>query len=199
MLTNLTHHLLGSPALAGSALVKDNLLSLSVGGTDIWGGADEGRLSCLPQRGDFSFTARFCAMNKSHLYAKAGLMFRPTLYAQSSFVYLFLFPDNAPRNNNQGGVELAIRQSPGANAYAIYPTTNQLPLDAFPVSYPNGWTRLVRTGNRFQGLVSTDGQQWREYASVILDLPLEGYLGVAVTSHQANTEVTVAVSDIAHQ
>jgi regulation of enolase protein 1 (concanavalin A-like superfamily) len=65
---------------------------------------------------------------------------------------------------------------------AIYPK-NSKDTPEFPVTYPNTWLRLQRTGNNFTGYYSTDGRTWKEYTTYTLELPPKVYLGLAVTAH----------------
>jgi len=60
----------------------------------------------------------------------------------------------------------------------------------FPVTFPDTWIRLKRTGNRLTGYTGTDGKSWKEYASFTLDLPEKVYLGPAVTSHNTTESAT---------
>ena len=184
------HTDVGNPAIAGTVAVSDGGFDIRAGGADVWGVKDEFNFVYIEKTGDFDIVARVESLAATHLYTKAGLMAREDLTPGSRHIYFQIFPDNSPRNKNNGGFEFQYRQVTNGEMKAIYPARFDGTPD-FPVTYPNTWIRLKRAGNTFTGYTGTDGKSWKEYTIFTLDLPEKVYLGPAVTSHKT-TEVTTA-------
>jgi len=180
----------GNPAIAGTVTISDGGFDITAGGADVWGVKDEFNFVYIEKTGDFDFAARIESLTAPHLYTKAGLMAREDLTPESRHIYFQVFPNNNPRNKNNGGFEYQYRQQTGGEMKAIYPARFEGAPD-FPVTFPDTWIRLKRVGNKFSGYTGTDGKTWKEYASFNLDLHEKVYLGAAVTSHNT-AEFTTA-------
>ena len=102
-----------------------------------------------------------------------------------------MFPDNRPRHANTSAYEFQYRAKKGGDSKGIYPPQDATP-PPFPVGFPYAWLRLKRVGNEFTGLVSAEGKTWKTYGSYSLDLPATVFLGLAVTSHAADTSTTAS-------
>ena len=185
----------GNPEIAGTVTVTGGGFDITAGGADIWGVKDEFHFVYIQKTGDFDLAARVESLTATHLYTKAGLMAREDLTPGSKHIYFQLFPDNKPRNKNNGGFEYQYRQQTGGEMKAIYPARFDGTPD-FPVTFPDTWIRLKRTGNKFTGYTGTDGKSWKEYASFDLDLPQKVYLGPAVTSHKTTEPATAKFRNI---
>jgi len=184
------HSDIGNPTIAGTVAVSDEGFDITAGGADVWGIKDEFNFVYIEKTGDFDFVARVESLTTIHQYTKAGLMAREDLTPGSRHIYFQIFPNNMPRNKNNGGFEYQYRQVTDGEMKAIYPIRFEGTPD-FPVTFPNTWIRLKRLGNNFIGYTSADGKSWKEYATFTLDLPEKVYLGAAVTSHKT-TEITTA-------
>lgn len=189
------HADIGSPAVSGSTSILGQRLSMAAGGADVWGTKDEFRFSYIEQNGDFDLVARIESLSAPHLYTKAGLMAREDLSSDSRHIFFQVFPDNNPRNKNNGGYEFQYRQTKAGEMKAIYPA-RAVGTPDFPVNYPHTWIRLKRAGNNFTGYYSPDGQTWKEYTTYTLMLPKKLYLGLAATSHNVNEFTTAVFTDI---
>jgi hypothetical protein len=185
----------GNPEIAGTVTVTGGGFDITAGGADIWGVKDEFHFVYIQKTGDFDLAARVESLTATHLYTKAGLMAREDLTPGSRHIYFQLFPDNKPRNKNNGGFEYQYRQQTGGEMKAIYPARFD-GIPDFPVTFPDTWIRLKRTGNKFTGYTGTDGKSWKEYASFDLDLPQKVYLGPAVTSHKTTEPATAKFRNI---
>jgi hypothetical protein len=181
---------IGKPAIEGTVTVSNGGFDITAGGADVWGVKDEFNFVYVEKTGDFDFVARVESLTATHLYTKAGLMAREDLTPGSRHIYFQIFPNNMPRNKNNGGFEYQYRQVKDGEMKAIYPSRIEDTPD-FPVTFPNTWIRLTRKDNKFIGYTGTDGKSWKEYATFTLDLPEKVYLGAAVTSHKI-TESTSA-------
>jgi regulation of enolase protein 1 (concanavalin A-like superfamily) len=186
---------IGDPEPQGNVSTAGNGFVITSGGADIWGMKDEFTFVYFEHTGDFDIAARIAGLTPANLYTKAGLMARADLTADCRHIFFQVFPDNRARNHNNGGYEFQYRQLKGGEMKAIYPASAE-GAPAFPVSYPNTWIRLQRTGDAFTGYYSTDGLNWKTYTSFRLDLPLKVWLGLAVTSHNTTETTTAEFRDI---
>lgn len=191
------HTDIGNPAIAGKVAVSDGGFDITAGGADIWGVKDEFNFVYVEKKGDFDFAARIENLTATHQYTKAGLMAREDLTPGSRHIYFQLFPNNVPRNKNNGGFEYQYRMAKDGEMKAIYPARFEGTPD-FPVTFPNTWIRLKRVGNKFTGYTGTDGRSWKEYATFTLDLPEKVYLGAAVTSHKTSEAATAKFRNIGY-
>lgn len=187
---------IGEPSVQGSLKKLDGRFEIAAGGEDIWGVSDQFNFAHIKHSGDFDLSARFESLDMPHLYTKAGLMARAALDADSPHVYILAFPDNSPRNKNNGGLEFQFREEAGGESVAIYPDDYTTEPPEFPVRYPNTWLRLKRSGDDFTAFYSTDGQSWKMYTQFSMKLPKEILLGIAVTSHEQDAATTAVLSDI---
>ena len=176
------HSDIGNPAISGTVKISEEGFDITAGGADIWGIKDEFNFVYVERTGDFDIVTRIESLSAPHLYTKAGLMAREDLSPGSRHIYFQVFPNNNPRNKNNGGYEFQYRQQQNGEMKAIYPK-NAEGTPEFPVSYPNTWVRLQRIKNDFTGYYSTDGRSWKVYTTYSLELPAKIYLGLAVTSH----------------
>ncbi|GEP41821.1 PQQ-dependent sugar dehydrogenase [Brevifollis gellanilyticus] len=152
---------------------------------DIWNNSDNFRFLHGQKTGDFDAKVRIESLSAAAGYTKAGIMARSTLDADSPHVYAMVFPNNAARNNNNGGHELQYRATVGGASAATYP---QLPHPR--VSFPNTWLRLKREGNTFIHYWSDNGTTWKEYGRRTQTMPSTIYLGMATTSNTTGTATT---------
>ena len=150
---------IGKPALAGSAEIMKDGISITAGGADVWGIKDEFGFSYFEQTGDFDLVARIESLTAPHLYTKAGLMAREQLSDNSRHIFFQVFPNNNLRNKNNGGYEFQYRVEQAGEMKANYPAKFD-GTPEFPVNYPNTWIRLKRAGNEFTGYFSADGKSW---------------------------------------
>lgn len=186
---------IGNPEISGESEIDEKSVTITAGGADIWGKQDEFRFVYLEQSGDFDFAARIESLTDPHLYTKAGLMARENLSDNCRHIYFQVFPNNNPRNKNNGGYEFQFRQENDGEMKAIYPAKSD-GVPEFPVNYPNTWIRLNRSGNVFTGYYSADGKNWKVYTTHSLDLPSKIYIGLAVTSHNTKKKVTAVFRDL---
>lgn len=186
---------IGNPALAGSSTIQNNALQIIAGGADVWGVKDEFHFSWLEKKGDFDLAARIESLTTPHLYTKAGLMAREELSDNSRHIFFQVFPNNKPRNKNNGGYEFQYRAAKAGEMKAIYPAS-ATGTPEFPANYPNTWIRLKRSGNVFTGFYSHDGKTWKVYTTFTLEISKKVYLGLAVTSHNTKETATAVFRDI---
>lgn len=186
---------IGKPEIMGTSAINENSITITAGGADIWGTRDEFRFVYIEQTGNFDMVARIESLTDPHLYTKAGLMAREDLSDNSRHIYFQVFPNNNPRNKNNGGYEFQYRKEKAGEMKAIYPAKFD-GVPEFPVNYPNTWIRLKRAGNYFTGFCSADGQTWKPYTTFHIEIPNKIYIGFALTSHNTKSAATVVFQNI---
>lgn len=165
-------------AVAATGSFADNGASLSVtgSGADIWNKADEFQYAYRTLTGDGEIIARVVSLTNTNAYAKAGVMLRETLAANSRFALMMMTP-------GANGAAFQYRTSTGGSAA---PSGSNDGVSTLP-----RWVRITRTGNLVSGYLSTDGTSWTLRNSVTLSaLPATVYVGLAVTSHNDGTLAT---------
>ena len=186
---------IGNPALAGSAERMKAGIRITSGGADVWGVKDEFGFSYFEQTGNFDLVAQIESLTAPHLYTKAGLMAREQLSDNSRHIFFQVFPNNNPRNKNNGGYEFQYRAEQAGEMKAIYPSKFD-GTPEFPVNYPNTWIRLKRAGSEFTGYYSADGKTWKAFTTFSMELSKKVYLGLAVTSHNTKESATAVFRNI---
>ena len=185
----------GSPQLAGSAKPLETGWDLIGGGVDIWEKADQFHFVFKDMSGDFDVAVRVESFTPAHLYSKAGLMIRESLDSQSAHLMFVVFANNEPRNNNLGAYEMQFRATSGVDCQAIYPAILPPAMPEFPAANPDSWLRVIRSGNQFSALASTDGITWKLYAEKVLALDYTVKVGPALTSHNPDVAAKAAFRD----
>jgi alpha-galactosidase len=126
----------------GSAVFENNAFTVVGGGTDIWNQSDQFAYLNVDTCNSQSISARVISQVNSDPWAKAGLMFRETANAGSSFAMLFLSPFN--------GIHLQYRDGTGNICNDISCGSYTLPV----------FLKLDRTDSTFVASKSTNGSTW---------------------------------------
>ncbi|NQU52230.1 MAG: PQQ-binding-like beta-propeller repeat protein [Bacteroidetes bacterium] len=180
----------GAATKVGKATINTDNIEIIAGGSDIWGTNDEFNFGYQKVEGDFDVSVQILSLSKAHQYTKAGIMARADLSDDSQHVYFQVFPDNTPRNKNNGGCEFQYRMEKGGEMKAIYPNAETAGTQ-FDVDFPNTYIRLKRSGDVFESYMSNDNKTWQLYSNFTQKLPNELLVGLAVTSHNAEKFTTV--------
>jgi hypothetical protein len=181
---------IGASTKTGNATFNKDEIKIIAGGNDIWGKHDEFHFGYKKLKGDFDLSIKVLSLVATDKYTKAGIMARVDLSDSSQHVFYQVFPDNSPRNKNNGGCEFQYRLVKGDEMKAIYPDLKTAG-NQFNVAFPNTWIRLKRQGDVFESYFSNDNKTWRLYSSFTLKMPGELFVGLAVTSHN-KTDYTTA-------
>ncbi len=187
---------IGAVKHKGSTDIIGSEINILAGGSDIWETSDQFHFAQQAHQGDFDFQGKVTSLGLSHPFAKAGLMLRDSLSADAALIFFFVFPDNRPRNNNNGGYEGHFRSTPGAKCTAIYPPGKGKGDLEFPVLFPSGWLRLVRKNEDWSTYTSVDGKNWELFAKWTLSFPQAGFLGLAVTAHDNDKSVKATFTNL---
>ena len=159
----------------------DGSISMGAIGTDIWGTSDEFRYVYKRLSGDGSITVRVDSLVRSDAWAKAGVMIRESLAATSTHATTVVTPDN--------GVSFQRRVTAGADSANT---------DTTGLVAPH-WVRITRAGDVFTAEESADGVTWialEPTNPVEIDMASEAYIGLALTSHNANLMTAAEFSNL---
>jgi M6 family metalloprotease-like protein len=155
---------IGNPGRAGSQAVSGNCASVTGGGADIWGTADQFRFLYKPMTGDGEITAKVASIRNTDAWAKGGVMIRETLAADSRHALTAV--------SAASGLAFQRRIAPAG------PSLHTGLAGAAP-----RWVRLRRTGNLFTAFVSADGAAWTQMGAETIAMGTAVWAGLAVTSH----------------
>ncbi len=166
----------GNVGQPGSASYSNGRFTVSGAGADIWGLADGFHFLYQALSGDGVVTARLTSMQTTNAYAKAGVMLRTSLAANSPHVVLDMVPG--------GGIEFMRRTAAGGSTTYLGGTSGARPQ----------WLRLSRSGDTISSFVSGDGSAWTAVGTTTVALGSTIYAGVVVCSH-ATAALNTSVFD----
>lgn len=156
---------IGSPGVAGGALYANGIYTLSASGADIWGTADAFRYTYQFGTGDCDIITRVNGVANTDGWAKAGVMIRESLAANSTHASIYVSPSN--------GVAFQNRTTTGGASNNVQNAGLTAPI----------WLRVTRVGNVFTTYRSNDGVAWTTVGSVNITMATNVYIGLAETSH----------------
>jgi titin len=169
---------IGAVGVTGLNSSTANTITIAGSGADIGGAADAFRFVYRSLNGDGVVEARVASLQNTHVWAKAGVMIREFLAANSRNAFALVTPA-------QHGVSAQSRTTTGGS-------TNALPGPARNAPY---WVRLTRAGNTFTAASSPDGVAWTTYATFTIAMNSTAYFGFAVTSRNNNQLNTAVFED----
>ena len=177
----------GNPA----ALVEEpaGTFTINASGADIWDTSDEFRYVYRQLSGDGEIVAQVLSVENTHGFAKAGVMIRNTLDADSVNAMAFITPSGRvgwQYRPMAGGTSTSTRSNEGV------------------VTAPH-WVKLSRQGNTITAQHSSDGVTWEDMIET--DNPQEPsfknilmgqsvYVGLALTSHVSGVTCEAVFSDV---
>jgi regulation of enolase protein 1 (concanavalin A-like superfamily) len=169
---------IGAVGAAGSASWSNNVFTVAGSGADIWGAADEFRYAYQTASGDCTIVARVAAVQNTDVWAKAGVMVRETLNANSAHAAMYITPGS--------GASFQSRTNTGS-------TTVSTTVTGFAAPY---WVRVARVGSTFTASRSPDGSTWTTVGSTTITMGANVYIGLAVCSHLDGTVCTATMSNV---
>ena len=159
---------------------------MSGAGHDIWDNADDFRFAYKSLTGNGSVVVKVESLTNTNAWAKAGVMIRQSLDADSKFVYMVV--------SYSSGVSFGWRQQTAGTCGSV----NQAGIAA-----PQ-WVKLTRTGDAFTAQYSADGKTWLDLknadgtvATTTVAMTGPVYVGLCVTSHNAAATTTAVMSGAA--
>jgi hypothetical protein len=157
---------IGSPRMPGQASTDGITWTLTGGGADIWGFADQFHFTFTPHTGNGALVAQVTDLKRTHDWAKAGVMFRDSIEDNALFAQVVAAPCER--------VSFQWRSAAGNRAAAV-----EVRGVAIPV-----WVKLVRVGDDFSGYYSADGVAWTQIGdSQTVSMSNKALAGLAVTAH----------------
>ncbi len=135
-------------------------------GEDIWDTADEFHFAFKQVTGASAIIAKVESLDNTHPFAKAGVMIRDSLDADSRNVAVLITPEN--------GIRFQYRSTTGGITDRYFEEGLTAP----------HWVKLERTaGGLVRAYHSEDGVAWSQFdlTQVSMDMPI--YVGLALTSH----------------
>lgn len=157
---------IGSVGVGGSSTAVDGTWTVRGSGVDIWDTADGFHFRYAELRGDGFVQVRMLGQTNTDPWAKAGVMIRDSLTADSTHAILVGTTANglALQNRPTTG-SLSQHQALGAYSYGV-------------------WLRLVRSGSVITAYRSLDGASWTQVGTTVSPVMADPvYIGLAVTSH----------------
>jgi len=162
----------GHPAYVGGFIEEPaGTYTMTATGEDIWANSDQFHFAWKESSGATTIITKVDSLENTHGFAKAGVMIRDTLDADSRYAALLLTPEN--------GVRFQYRNTTGGITDRYFEEGITAPQ----------WFKLERTaGGLVRGYYSDDGTTWTRFnlIQVAMDMPI--YIGLALTSH--DTAVT---------
>ncbi len=155
----------GAVGVPGTGTYAAGVFSIQGSGADIYGTADAFHFVYQSIQGDSSITAHVASQENTGTGAKAGVMIRSSLAANSAFADVVATPG--------GRIFFYWRTSDGGST-------------SYAVAYANApiWVRLTRTGNSFSAFYSADGIAWTQIgvARTLNNINATALAGLAVSA-----------------
>lgn len=170
---------IGAVGVTGSTTYANGVFTVNASGADIFGTADEFRYVNQAVSGDCDIKVRVASLQYADGWAKAGVMIRETLNADSKHAMMVVTPGN--------GASFQYRANTAGSS------DHNTPGDG--VSAPC-WVRLTRIGNLFTGYKSSDGSTWTQVSSTTIAMGTNVYVGAAVTSHNDSVLCTATLENL---
>lgn len=165
---------IGSVAVAGNGSLTNGTFTIQGSGTDIWGLSDAFQYVYQPWTGDGEIVAQVNSVQNTDPWAKAGVMFRSDLTANSAHAMMII--------SSASGAAMQYRTTTGGTSSNTSGPNVKAPY----------WVRLVRAGNVFTGYVSTDGSTWTQVGSTTISMGSQIYVGLAVNAHTTSSTLNTS-------
>jgi len=167
----------GVPASVGS-FTEGPPITITAGGADIWGTADQFHYAYKRLSGLGSITARVVSVTNTDPWAKAGVMIRESLEPGSANAAVVVTPGS--------GVSFPRRSTTDDSSVS----TTQVGITA-----PQ-WVRLTRNGNTFTAEYSVDNNSWETLDTASVPMLTDVYVGLCLTSHNVNAMCIAEFSNV---
>jgi hypothetical protein len=153
---------------------------MTADGADIGGTADQFHFAYKQLSSNGSIIAKVNSLTNTHALAKAGVMIRETLNADSKYVMVFVQPTSGVAFQRRLDTDGDSEQIAGENTI----TTPQ-------------WVKLTRSGNTFTAEYSANGNNWTTLGTPLEMLMLaDVYVGLCLTSHNVDATCTAEFSNV---
>lgn len=152
-------------SMPGSAVYSSSKKQYTMSGssTDIWGRADQLNFVYQPVKGNIEMIVQVKSMNRLDSWAKAGIMIRESLNADSKHADMMLTSGN--------GATFQYRED----------TTGSTADQTADASAPS-WLKLSRKGTTFTGSISSDGKHWETVGTISIPMNNQVFIGIALSN-----------------
>jgi fibronectin type 3 domain-containing protein/regulation of enolase protein 1 (concanavalin A-like superfamily) len=154
---------------SGSATYSNGVYTVKGSGSDISGNKDAFHYVYQQITGDATIIVRVLSVQNTDNNAKAGIMFRNTLDANSKEAGLFMTANN--------GLKFLTRTKTGGSTSSDNVSGKSAPY----------WLKLVRVGDTFKAYRSSDGVTWTKIGEQTISMNSTIYVGLAVCSKKNGT------------
>ncbi len=168
----------GVPSVQGRATFANGEFSISGAGSDVWGTADQFMFVHQRLDGDGVIVARLSSPTPTDAWAKAGIMIRESLDADSKHAFLLTSAGSGRafhRRRVTGGP--SVHTSGGAGTAPV-------------------WVMLERRASTIRAFLSAGGARWTLIGTDVIAMSETVYVGLAVTSRNENLATTAALNNV---
>jgi regulation of enolase protein 1 (concanavalin A-like superfamily) len=169
---------IGSPTLSGSASHASGVFVIDAAGLDISGRSDEFHFVYQRIGGDVDVRAKVDELDGVSSYAKAGVMIRSSLKADSPHAFSHV---------TVGAGVRAVRRLRSDGSSIVEEGTS--------AGAPR-WVRAVRRGKKVTTYWSSNGSSWSAISSDTIAIGKAAYVGIAVVSRSRSARATARFSDV---
>jgi regulation of enolase protein 1 (concanavalin A-like superfamily) len=169
---------IGGVGLTGGAGYSSGRFTAKGAGADIGSTNDAFNFTSQPFSGDGAIIARVKTQQNTDPWAKAGVMFRETLAANSTYAMALLTPTN--------GSHLQARIATAGSSIDV----------AGPAVTAPWWVRIMRNGNTFTASVSSNGVSFVQVGATNITMASNVFVGFAVCSHASNALSTASFDNV---
>ena len=169
---------IGAVGQVGSASYNNGIFTVKGSGADIVDNADAFQFVYQPWTGDGQIIARVTGVQNTDGWAKAGVMFRESLAANSRHALMLVSAAQGTGFQRRLNTDGLSSWTPGALTGAPY------------------WVKLTRTGNLFKAYGSVNGTDWTLVGTNTISMGSTIYAGLAVTAHNNAALNTSTFSDV---
>lgn len=166
----------GSPAIAGSASYSNGVFTVNGAGADIYGTNDQFNYAYQPVNGNGTLIARVTSQSNTSSNAKAGVMFKQSTTAGSSYFLISVAPGGGIK------VQYNFNSSVGGGTY----------------TFPNVWMKLTRSAGMFTAYVSADGSTWSQVVSKAITITDPATFGLFECSHNTSALGTATFDNVSY-
>jgi hypothetical protein len=168
---------IGSVGAVGSAKLSSGTFTLAGSGADIGGVSDEFHYVYQSLSGDGEIIARVVSLQNTNTAAKAGVMIRESLAANSTHASVFATPSSGilfQRRTTTGGTSV------NTTATGTAPS----------------WLRMKRVGSSLTAFNSADGITWAVIGSVTITMSNTVQIGLAISSRADGTLTSASFNNV---
>jgi len=185
----------GNPASVGSFVEGPvGTYTMTASGADIWNQADEFHFAYKMLTGTGSIVARVESVDRTDVWAKAGVMIRETLDVGSKFAAVYITPTNA-NGTATNGCRFQARTDTDIDATS---DTGVATAEQMAIVAPY-WVKLERdiTGN-FRASYSANGSTWQQMSWNPQNISMSSnvYIGLVLTGHNTGATCEAKFSNV---